>query len=307
MTPTAMPRVTRVPVHALGPEDTVITEDGTVYTALRNDGKLLRVRPGESEASEVADIGGRGLGCELMDDGRILVCNADLGLQAVDPETGTVETLLADVDGARFGVCNNAAIARDGTIYFSESSQVYHLQDFRKDIIENTCTGRLMRWKPGGAPEVLLDGLSFANGVVLDPEERFVLVAETGRLKIHRVDLDTLRAETFADVPGMPDNLSIGSDGLVWCATPALPNAALTTIHAMPLFLRKLMGMLPESLGPKVPDCCRVVAYDLEGKLVHLLDGNTEDYHYVTGVRERDGTVWLGSINEEALGWFRLP
>jgi len=304
--PSKMPKVTRVPVNALGPEDTVITADGTVYSALRNDGKLLRVRPGATEAEVLVDIGGRGLGCELMDDGRVLVCNADLGLQAVNVETGEVEALLPDVFGERFGVCNNAAIAPDGTVYVSESSRTYHLQDFRKDIIEDTKTGRLMRWRPGGEPEVLLDGLSFANGVVLDPQGEFVLVAETGKGLIHRVWLDDGRTDVFAEVPGYPDNLSLGSDGLFWCAVPGLPADSLTSIRKMPLFLRKLIALIPESLGPKVPECCRVAAYDRDGNMVHLLDGDTADYHYVTGVRERDGIVWIGSINEEALGWFQL-
>lgn len=306
-TSTPMPAVTRVPAGALGPEDALVLDDGTVYSALRNDGKLLRVRPGAAEAEVAADLGGRGLGCELLSDGRILVCNADLGLQAVDPETGAVEALLPDVFGQRFGVCNNAAVGADGTIYVSESSRAYRLEHFRRDIIEDTRTGRLLKWSPGAAPEVLLDGLNFANGVALDPEGRFVLVAETGKCRIHRVWLDDHRSEVFADVPGLPDNLSIGSDGLLWCAVPAPPNAALARIHALPGPLRAAIARLPESLGPKVNPCCRVVAWRLDGTLVHLFDGDPEVYHHVTGVREKDGTVWMGSIFEEALAWFRLP
>lgn len=301
-----MPKVTRVPVGALGPEDTVIAGDGTVYSALRDGGKLLRVRPGANKAELVADIGGRGLGCELMDDGRILVCNADLGLQAVDVETGAVEALLPEIFGQRFGICNNAAIAAGGTVFVSESCQGYRLENFRRDIIEDTKSGRLLRWQAGQEPEVLLDGLTFANGVVLDPQGEFVLVAETGKGRIHRVWLDDGRADIFAEVPGYPDNLSLGSDGLFWCAVPALPNDALKKIHGLPFVIRKLIGMLPESLGPKVPDCCRVVAYDRQGNIEHLLDGDLADYHYITGVRERDGVVWIGSINEEALGCFQL-
>jgi hypothetical protein len=44
--PTRIPKITRIPAPALGPEDAVIAADGTVYSALRNDGWLLRVRPG---------------------------------------------------------------------------------------------------------------------------------------------------------------------------------------------------------------------------------------------------------------------
>ena len=291
----------------------MIAADGTVYAALRNDGRLVRVPPGGEACEVMAELGGRGLGVELLPDGRVLVCNADLGLQAVDPESGAVEALLPDVDGVPFGVCNNASLARDGTVYLSESSRTYELGQFRRDIVEDTRTGRLLRWRPGGAPETLLDGLAFANGVALSPDEDFVLVAETGKLRIHRVWLTGARAgasEVFAEVPGFPDNLSVGgtpgSDGgpLFWCAVPALPAPQMARVHALPRPLRALIARVPERFGPKAPDCCRVAAYDADGRLVHLLDGHAGTYRHVTGVRERDGRVWMGSIFEEALAWF---
>jgi sugar lactone lactonase YvrE len=159
---------------------------------------------------------------------------------------------------------------------------------------------------PSGEVKVLLDGLAFANGVALDPEGEFVLVAETGKGRIHRVWLKDGRTDLFAEVPGLPDNLSVGSDGLIWCAVPAPPNPQLTGIHKLPKLARKLIARVPESLGPKVERCCRVCAYDREGRIVHILDGDPDTYHHVTGVRERDGRVWIGSIMEEALAWFDL-
>jgi hypothetical protein len=308
-----MPPVTRVETPGLGPEDAVIAEDGTVYSALRDEGLLLRVKPGEARAEVVATIGGRGLGVELLADGRVLVCNADLGLQAVDPQTGRVEALLERVKGEPFGVCNNASVARDGTVYLSESSRRYRLERYRRDIVEDTRTGRLLRWRPGGEPEVLLDGLAFANGVALDPEERFVLVAETGKGRIHKVDLSSGAASVFAEVPGFPDNLSVGEreaptgGPLFWVALPALPNPTLERLHGGPGLVRKIVARLPESMGPKVPDCCRVAALDQEGRIVMVLDGDPSVYHHVTGVRERGGTVWMGSIHERALARFDLP
>lgn len=305
--PSPMPPVTRFRSPELGPEDPVITEDGTVYSALRNHGWLLRIAPGDSEARKVCELGGRGLGVELLADGRVLVCNADLGLQAVDPETGKVEALLPEIFGKPFGLCNNASVAPDGTIYFSESSQVYPLEHFRRDIVEDTRTGRLMRWKPGqGEPEVLLDGLNFANGVALDPDGLFVLVAETGKGCIHRVELSTGSATIFARVPGYPDNLSVGSDGLFWLALPAPLNATVSALHGMPLMIRKWVSRLPEALQPKIPPVCWVMAFDRSGEVIHFFEGDPNAYHYVTGVRERDGVVWLGSIEERALGRFEL-
>jgi hypothetical protein len=44
-----------------------------------------------------------------------------------------------------------------------------------------------------------------------------------------------------------------------------------------------------------------VQAYDDQGSLVHDIEADASDYHMVTGVREHDGDVWLGSVEEPAI------
>ena len=39
---------------------------------------------------------------------------------------------------------------------------------------------------------------------------------------------------------------------------------------------------------------------------MHDLDAATSEYHMVTGVREHDGQVWLGSLHEPALAVLTL-
>ena len=312
--PLPMPPVTRVPTPEPGPEDVVLAADGTAYTALRDAGLLVRVAPGAQEGETVARLGGRGLGTEALADGRVLVCNADLGLQAADPETGAVEPLLERLEGRAFGVCNNASVARDGTIYVSESSTAHPLQHFRRDIVEDTGAGALWRVPPEGAPERLLGGLSFANGVALSPDEAFVLVAETAKCRVHRVWLTGARAgerDVFAEVDGFPDNLSVGEtpagEAVFWVALPAPKLAATKRIHALPRPARALIARLPEAIGPKAARCCRVAAYGADGRLVAQFDGDANAYHHVTGVRQHGDTVWLASFEHDALARFALP
>ena len=59
--------------------------------------------------------------------------------------------------------------------------------------------------------------------------------------------------------------------------------------------------MIPERLQPKPKRTVRVQAYDDAGTLVHDVDLPGTDYHMVTGVREHDGRVWLGSLHEPAV------
>ena len=314
MTAHPMPTLTFVPTPEPGPEDVVCAEDGTAYTALRDAGIVVRVPPGAEAGEAVARMDGQCLGTEMLGDGRLLVCNAPHGLRVVDPESGTVTAHTEAVGGRPFGVCNNAHVARDGAVYVSESSTAHPLDQFRRDIVEDTRSGALWRVPPDGEPERLLDGLSFANGVALHPDERFVLVAETAKCRVHRVWLTGERAgedEVFAETDGFPDNISVGRapDGraVFWIALPAPRVPATDSIHALPRVLRALIARLPEALGPKAERCCRVAAYDEEGQMIAQFDGDPGAYHHVTGVRQHGSSVWLASFEEAGLARFDLP
>jgi hypothetical protein len=100
---------------------------------------------------------------------------------------------------------------------------------------------RLLRYNPKTkSNEVLIDGLHFANGVVLSPEEDFVLVAETVRSRIHRYYLKGSKKghrDIFIDgLPGLPDNLK--SDGQGGFLVPLI------------VFRDKSNPVIFQSLGP---------------------------------------------------------
>ena len=69
--------------------------------------------------------GGRPLGLELLDEERLLIADAEAGLLAMSRATGAIESLVSEVDGRRTPVCNNAAVATNGDIWFSDSSTVH--------------------------------------------------------------------------------------------------------------------------------------------------------------------------------------
>ena len=302
--PTPMHNLTTVPIPGFAPEDTLIGPDNGLYTGLRNNGTIIRIELDTHTVSEVGKPGGMPLGLEWLPDGRLLICNAALGLQRLDTKTGAVEAICAH--GLKFGVCNNAAVTADGTIFVSDSSTRYGLDKFRRDIIEDTRSGRLIRIDPDGHASILLEGLSFANGVAVLPDGDRVLVAETAKNQIHAVSIDTGTSEVFAATPGLPDNICVGSDGLVWVALPSRPNPALARLHAAPLFIRKLIASVPDSLQPNTKPCARVVAYQPDGKMVHYFEGDTTLYDQVTGVREHQGRVYLGSIEQDCVAWFDI-
>ncbi len=213
--------------------------------------------------------------------------------------------LATTVHGRRIAVCNNAAVHSSGDIYFSDSSQAFPLERWKADLTEDTGTGRLLRRTADGVVEVVLEGLRFANGVALAADESWVAVAETGGRTVVRRWLTGPRAgrvERLAeDLPGYPDNIARGSDGLIWVtlASPVLPK--LERVMRAPRPVRRLAWRLPDRLQPAPVRSARVVALDDAGRVVHDLEADAAAYHLVTGVREHDGRIWLGSLEESAV------
>jgi len=281
-----------VPGH--GAEDVVVAPGGVVFTGTE-DGVIHRIAP-DGRADAVANTGGRPLGIELLPDGRLLVCDARRGLLAVEPSSGTIEDLAG---GMRF--CNNAAVAVDGTIYFSDSSTVHPIDEWKAEMVEVTRTGRLLRRTPDGAVTVLRDGLAFANGVALASDESFVAVAETATRAIARHWLTGRDDYLVENLPGYPDNIARGSDGLIWASIASPTDPMVERIQRGPVWIRRQITRIPEALQPAPKRTVRVQAYDDDGRLVHDLTGDSVDFHMVTGVREHDGRIWMGSLHESAI------
>jgi len=303
--------LTVIPVPGPGAEDVLVAPDGRVWTGTA-DGGIHVHDPAGGSTTTVAVTGGRPLGLENLPDGRILVCDAHRGLLALDPATGALETLLTEVDGERMMFCNNAAVAPDGTIWFTDSSRTWSIEDWKNDLIEHTCSGRLLRLGPDGAVDTVLDGLAFSNGVALTPDATAVLVAETGTRTIRRVHLgaDGLPGTStiFADgLPGHPDNIALGSDDLVWVTIASPTDRTLTLLQRSPRAVRGLARRLPERLKPTPKRTARVLALDTAGRTVHDLEFDASRWHLATGVREHGGRVWLGSLVEPAIAVGEVP
>lgn len=306
-----MRTLTIVPVPGTGPEDVLIGHDGTAYTGTV-DGSVYAVSPDGAAIRRIGTTGGRPLGLEWLPEGRLLICDAHRGLLTMRLDDGAVDVLTDSVDGVRMRFCNNAAVLDDGTIWFTDSSTRWSIEEWKSDLIEDTRSGRLLRLAPGSRePEVVLDGLAFANGVARAPDDSFVVVAETATRRLTRHWVSGDRAGTsepfVTDMPAHPDNIALGSDGLIWVTHASPTDAALTFLQtrAKP-WLRAVVLRAPEVLKPKPKRTARVVAYDLEGRLVHDVACEATNWHMATGVREHEGRVWMGSLVEPALAWTPL-
>ncbi len=293
-------------IGGVGPEDVLVGPDGSIWTGVA-DGRILRIPSWDDPPEMVADTGGRPLGLDWHPDGSLIVCDADRGLLRVD--AGAVEVLADRVEGQRLRFVNNAAVAGDGTIYFTDTSRRFGIRHSRSDLLEHSNSGRLLRRHPDGALEVLMDGLSFANGVALAPDESFVLVAETGEYRIKRLVLDGPSAgavDVFADnLPGIPDNLATGPGGTIWAPMVTPRNRALDRVLPFAR-LRALMGRLPDRLQPQPVRYGIVFGFDAGGRVIHNLQDPAGGLAMITGAREHEGMLYLGSLADRCIGRVRL-
>ncbi|MFN8125937.1 MAG: SMP-30/gluconolactonase/LRE family protein [Candidatus Nanopelagicales bacterium] len=187
-----------------GPEDTLVL-DNRIYTGL-DDGRVLRLTPDGRRIDVVADTSGRPLGLEAHPDGRIVVCDAQRGLLLLDHSTGAIQTLVPR-GTADLHVCNNAGMPPTARSTSSTSTQ-RPADALTADLLNSSGTGRPAAADPDGEVVVIAEGLQFANGVALAPDESFVVVAQTGSYELTRVWLsgpDAGRTETFGDIlPAFP-------------------------------------------------------------------------------------------------------
>lgn len=301
--------LTLYPVPGHGTEDVVVAADGTVYTGTLG-GDVLALDPATGQTRAVGNTGGRPLGIELLADGRLLVADAHHGLLALDPADGEVETLVHEIGGVPLVFCNNAAVAADGTVWFSDSSTEFGIEEWRTDFARNTRTGRLIRRDPDGTTEVVLDGLAFANGVALAADESFVAVAESAARTVVRVWLHGERAGErdllCSDLPGYPDNIALGSDGLIWVSIPSTTDPVVERVLRLPRILRVLVSKIPQRLQPQTRRVVRAQAFDAAGALVRDVTGEAQRFHMVTGLREHRGMLWLGSLEEPTVAAISL-
>jgi sugar lactone lactonase YvrE len=289
-----------------GPEDVVVDPAGRLVSG-GDDGRLWRwpadAGP-DTVPEELVETGGRPLGIEVDPrDGSLIVCDAYRGLLRVTGD-GTVTELATEAAGTPIGVCNNAAVARDGTVFFTDSSSRYPLWAWRRDLLEYRPNGRLLAYRPTGTVDVVATGLYFPNGVALTPDESAVLVVETSAHRLLRVPLSGGGPTLLADLPAYPDNMSSVGDGTYWIALPS-PRVAIAERLLPHPGMRRLAVLLPEWMQPGPMAYSLVALVDGDGTVLRTLHGPAGRYPMLTGVRQHGTTLWLGSLSGSGVA--RVP
>lgn len=292
-----------------GPEDVAIDAEGRAYVGV-DEGQILRYSPDHADVEVFAETGGRPLGLDFDNDGNLIVADAFKGLLSIDPN-GNITVLCTKAGDYPFAFTDDVDVDSQNVAWFSDASYKWNQHEYMNEALESAPNGRLVKYDiKTGKCEVVLGGLYFANGVAVSPDETYVLVNETMRYRVKRVFVrgpKVGQVETFLDnLPGFPDGISTGADGIFWLAFFAPRNAILDSASERP-WLRKVLYRTPAALSPKPERHPFVLGLDAEGNVVHnLQDADGARFSMTTSAEQAGDWLYVGSLLEPSWGRIRV-
>ncbi|GMY19363.1 protein STRICTOSIDINE SYNTHASE-LIKE 2-like [Fagus crenata] len=262
---------------------------------------------GPHDHDQMEHICGRPLGLGFINTtGDLYIADAYMGLMVVGPNGGLATKVATQVQGVPLGFTNGLDIdQRSGVVYFSDSSSQYQRRNHISVILSGDKTGRLMKYDPeNNQVTVLLNNLSFPNGVALSQNSHYILVADTTNCRVMRYWLQTSKAgtfEVFAQLPGFPDNIKRSSRGGFWVAIHSRREKVLEWVLSYPWIGNALL---------KLPfDIMRAYSYlaNEQGEVLEIFEEKSGNrWTSIAEVEEKDGTLWIGSIIMPFAGKYRI-
>ena len=298
-----------------GPEDVILDAEGNLYCGTR-DGHIMRLPVGDpSKVETLAKIGGRPLGLAMDREGRIIACVAGMGLVRVTM-AGAVELLTDQTDRSFFSVQDDTTIrmaddldiAPDGTIYFTDATKRYDIENWGLDLLEGRPNGRLLSYDPATKrTRTVCDNLVFPNGVCVTHDGKHLLVASTWDCSILIFDLANLSAGPrvfLKGLPGYPDNINRASNGGYWIALAGMRNPVIDLAMKHPGLRRRMTrGVPPTNWLFGNLNIGGVLRIDRHGAIVDALWDRPDGALYmITSMREHKGALYLGGVTNNKIG-----
>jgi sugar lactone lactonase YvrE len=294
-----------------GPECVAVDAEGRIYASTLN-GKIVRMEADGSRPAVWAETGGRPLGIVFDKSGNLIVADAYRGLLSVSPDAVVTE-LATEAGGIPIRYANDADVAADGRIFFSDASTKFGAREFGgtleacvMDTMEHGGHGRLLCYYPDtGKVETLLTGINFANGVAVSHDQQFVLLSETTNYRIIRYWIAGEKKGTYDYIlealPGFPDNITTGMNGLFWIALVSPRVGMVDSLSESPT-IRSIGAGLPGFMRPGPKDYSHVIAINQKGQVIYNLQDPDGGYPMISSAREAENYLYLGSLTEKSIG-----
>jgi gluconolactonase len=211
------------------PEGPVWCEDGTLVVTAVAEGALYRIWPEERRKEKIADTAGGANSAALASDGGFLVTQnggvdfaggakrmglattapfppvrrVSPGLQRILPN-GEVVRLLDKMQAP-----NDLAIGPDGTAFFTDP------QPYPRT--PGVAISRVAAFSPAGSVRTIVEGLSFCNGIVREPDGNLIITEDNGLMRISP-DGDMAWIIENVSERHATDGLALDVDGRIYMA-----------------------------------------------------------------------------------------
>ncbi len=313
------PKLSRAELIAVGkidgPEDVILDAEDNLYCGTR-DGHIMRIAaPDYTEVTVFAKIGGRPLGLALDSEQRIVACVSGMGLLRVTLD-GKVELLTDQTERSVFTIQDDTAIrmaddldiAPDGTIYFTDATKRFDIDNWGLDLLEGRPNGRLLSFDPRSRKtRTVCDYLVFPNGVCLTHDGNHLLVASTWACSILIFDLKNMADGPrvfIRGLPGYPDNVNRASDGGYWIALAGMRNPVMDEAMMAPGVRRRMTRRVPPTnwLFGNL-NIGGVLKADGAGRICDAFwDRPDGPLYMITSTCEHKGALYLGGVTNDKIG-----
>lgn len=181
-------------------------------------GRVFKVSPA-GDWSLVSEYDGWPNGLKFHKDGRAFITDYKRGIMTLDPASGKITPLIETVRSESFKGVNDLHFASNGDLFFTDQGQT-GMHD---------PTGRVYRLSVDGKLTCLVNTIPSPNGIVLDLNEKVVLVAVTRANAIWRIPLMSdgsvskvgVAAQLSGGLAG-PDGLALDEEGGLVIAHPGM-------------------------------------------------------------------------------------
>jgi gluconolactonase len=208
-------QVRTIGVGLTRPEGVMAADDGGLCAA-DGLGRCSRIDR-DGRTTFFGNLGG-------LPNGICIVANIGNGeLQSVCPD-GRHTVLMTEAEGRRIYTPNFPFLDLRGRMWVSNSTDRPEMEAALHAAIPD---GSLVLID-GGAPRIVADGICFANGVAVDPAERYLYVAETMMRRILRYPIRAggslgereVYGPPFLGRKGFPDGIAFDEEENLWVTFP---------------------------------------------------------------------------------------
>jgi sugar lactone lactonase YvrE len=212
----------RVLLEGLGIGESPRWHDGRLW--LSNWGYEQVIAVDLDGNAEVMERGPAGLGwaTNWLPDGRMLICGPEL--IRIEPDGTRVRH--ADLSHvSSYGFAEMTVDGR-GNIYLN-SINFDFAAEFNEVMSGGQAPGKIALVTPDGEAREVADGLAFPNGMVVTPDNKTLIVAESFAMRLSAFDIGddgSLSNRRVWAEPIAPDGICIDADGCIWASSTPMAN-----------------------------------------------------------------------------------